>query len=57
VKKNSKNLITLTKEIFSNYTSEKISDEIAREIQNGLINFFELILMWQEEEKGVKNVE
>lgn len=57
MKKNSKNFIALTKEIFSNYTSEKISDEIAREIQNGLIDFFELILMWQEEEKGVKNVE
>ena len=43
-----KNLTALTKEIFSNYTSEKISDEIAREIQNGLISFFELILIWQQ---------
>ena len=46
-----KNLIALTKEIFSNYTSEKISDEIAREIQNGLISFFELILVWNEASK------
>ena len=46
-----KNLIALTKEIFSNYTNEKISDETAREIQNGLISFFELILVWNEASK------
>ena len=48
MKVKSNNFIHLTKEIFSSYTQEEISDELAYEIQNKLVDFFELILTWKE---------
>lgn len=38
-----------TENLFSNYTSEKISEQVAEEIEDNLREFFKLLLAWADE--------
>ena len=41
-----------TENLFSNYTTKKISEQVAEEIEDNLREFFKLLLAWSGE-KGI----
>ncbi len=48
------NIEELTRQEFQRFTDMKISDELAENIKNNLVRFFELLLTWSEQDEEMK---